>query len=395
MVPGSARNWIAANAPTMPLTKYELKMTTPLARNSLGRSPLWRRVLFVTVSAVALVASAVALQPVTHAGTTSTPTPTPTPPQFQLLDTVPLQTNARDFVTVNQALNKIYVSGNPASNLDIEVNVIDGVSFSIQDVGLGTDVSVDNKTNRYWAATIYQDSVIVRDGTTDSVVATVPIAGGFCPIQTNYDFFKNRVWASAQCSGGNDPIFAINAKTFSITAGPIDSRGVLDSSAMIANGANGRLYFSINGGLVSKRMDPTTFAVTVNAFGEVKAINALTNRLYALSGNTLQIIDGRPDPEVILRTVPLSYTPGSMGINPALTYLYTANPAGQSIEVRNPSTGALITTFSLSSFGVTPDGPMAVDSIRGRIYVIQRTPSLLLVIEDLINAYKPDCILSH
>ena len=150
MVPGSARNWIAANAPTMPLTKYELKMTTPLARNSLGRSPLWRRVLFITVSAVALVASAVALQPVTHAGTTSTPTPTPTPPQFQLLDTVPLQTNARDFVTVNQALNKIYVSGNPASNLDIEVNVIDGVSFSIQDVGLGTDVSVDNKTNRYW-----------------------------------------------------------------------------------------------------------------------------------------------------------------------------------------------------------------------------------------------------
>ena len=133
----------------------------------------------------------------------------------------------------------------------------------------------------------------------------------------------------------------------------------------------------------------------MNAFGFVNAIDASTNKLYALSGNTLQIIDGKPDPEVILKTVPLSYTPVSMGINKAFNYLYIANPAGQSIEVRNPSTGALITTFSLSSFGVTPDGPMAVDSIRGRIYVIQRTPSLLLVIEDLINAYKPDCILSH
>lgn len=370
-------------------------MATPLVRNSLSRSPLWRGVLFVIVSAVALVASAVALQSVAHAGTVSAPASTPTPHQFQLLDTVPLQTNARGSVTVNQALNKIYVSGNPSDNFDIEVNVIDGVSFVTTDVGYGDGTSVDNKTNRYWSTTIYQDSVIVRDGRTDGVITTIPIPGGVCPIQSNYDFKDNRMWVSAQCGGGNDPIFAVNAKTFVITAGPIDSGGVM--GPIIANGVNGRLYFTTtNGSTVSKRVDPTTFAVTLNAFGEVKAIDAFTNRLYALSGNTLQIINGKPDPEVILRSVPLPYTPGSMGINKAFNYLYITNPAGQSIEVRDPSTGALITTFSLSSFGVTPDGPMAIDSIRGRIYVIQYTPvSSLLVIEDLINAYQPDCILSH
>jgi outer membrane protein assembly factor BamB len=157
---------------------------------------------------------------------------------------------------------------------------------------------------------------------------------------------------------------------------------------IIANGANGRLYLTASG--VSERVNPTTFAVTSNAFGTVMAINTLTNRLYAASGNNLQIINGEPDPEVILTTVALTFTPVSMGINTALSKLYIANTDGNSIEVRNPSTGALITTFSLATFGVTGEATMAVDSIRGRIYLIVSTGSgpALLVIEDLTTARK-------
>ena len=368
------------------------------------RSPLWRRILFVTVPAGALVALAVALGPVTQAGATPTPTPTstPTPRKFKLLRTVPLQSNAWGSVTVNEALNKIYTSGNPSSNTDIEVTAIDGVTFAITDVGYGSEASVDNKTNRYWAATIYQGSVIVRDGTTNNVVRTVPIPGGVCPIQTNYEFSKNRVWASAQCGALHDPIFAIDSNTFAITAGPIDSGGVM--GPIIANGANGRLYLTEEyqgvGPQISRRVNPTTFAVTNNAFGTVRAINGFTNKLYAVPDgtNNLQIINGKPDPEVILANIPLGYSPGSLGINTALNHLYITNPAGRSIQVRSGSTGALITTFFLPN-GVTPSGAMAVDSIRGRIYVIQypsgNSGPALLVIEDLINAFKPNCILSH
>ena len=372
-------------------------MTTLLARNSPNRSPLWSRVLLVNAPAAALVAVVVVWGPVAHADTTLTPTPTPTPGEFHLLRKIPLQSNASGSVNVNQALNKIYTSGDPNSTSDLQVVVIDGTTFTPKPVGYGQQVGVDNKTNRYWAATVLQGSVIVRDGKTNSVVTTIPF--NFCPIQANYDFKDSRMWVSAQCGPGNDPVFAIDAKTFGITAGPISSGGVMGE--IIANGVNGRLYLQIleNGVEISKRVDPITFAVTVNTFGFVNAIDAVTNKLYALSGNTLQIIDGKPDPEVILKTVPLSYTPPSMGINKAFNHLYIANPAGQSIEVRNPSTGALITTFSLSAFGVTPDGPMAVDSIRGRIYVLQKKSAssgpMLLVIEDLINAFKPDCILSH
>jgi hypothetical protein len=373
----------------------QLMSTIPAMRNSRSRSPLWRRVLFVTVPAAALVA--VALQPVAQA--TPTPTPTPTPPKFKLLRTVPLQSNAWGSLTVNEALNKIYTAGNPSSNTDIEVTAIDGVTFVITDVGYGQGVSVDNKTSRYWAATIYQGSVIVRDGHTNGVVTTVPL--GYCPIQTNYDFHYNRMWASAQCGPCNDPIFAIDASTYA-TSSPIFSGGVM--AGIIANSANGRLYLAAqpgcSGPYFSKRVNPTTFAVTNNAFGRVLAINALTNKLYAVPDgtNNLQIINGAPDPEVILRTVPLSYAPGSIGINTAFNYLYITNPAGRSIQVRNGSTGAVITTFFLPA-GVRPSGPMAVDSIRGRIYVLQypsgNSGPALLVIEDLIKAFEPDCILSH
>ncbi len=109
------------------------------------------------------------------------------------------------------------------------------------------------------------------------------------------------------------------------------------------------------------------------------------------------LINGKPNPEAILATIPLSYNPGGMGININSNYLYIANPVGQSIEVRNGSTGALISTFALSTFGVTPNGAMAVDSTRSRIYVIQNPSNssgpMLLVIEDVINAVaRPQCV---
>jgi DNA-binding beta-propeller fold protein YncE len=107
--------------------------------------------------------------------------------------------------------------------------------------------------------------------------------------------------------------------------------------------------------------------------------------LYAANGTNLQIINGATNPERILTTIALSYTPASIGVNTALNHLYLANEAGKSIEVRNGSTGALIATFSLGPFGATPNGAMAVDSTRRRIYVIASSPSgpVLLVINDL------------
>src|SRR5438045_4843420 len=105
------------------------------------------------------------------------------------------------------------------------------------------------------------------------------------------------------------------------------------------------------------------------------AVNAVTNRLYAVNGTNLQIINGATNPERVLTTLALSYTPASVGVNTALNHIYLANEAAKTIEVRNGSTGALIATFSIGPFGATPNGAMAVDSIRGRIYDIASSAS--------------------
>src|SRR6266851_2721935 len=148
------------------------------------KKTIFVRLLYViTVPAAALVALAAgALEP-----DASTPDAGTIQPGFDLLATVPLQTNAQASVAVNEALNKIYTSGGASSGQDVVV--INGVTFATTDVGSGSG----------------------------------------------------------------------------------------------ANGANGRLYLQASG--VSKRVNPTTFAVTSNAFGTVRAINTLENRLYATSGN--------------------------------------------------------------------------------------------------------------
>jgi len=300
----------------------------------------------------------------------------PAPPPFNVVAHVSLQTNALAFVAVNEALNKIYTSGGASGGQDVVV--IDGASFAATDVGIGSGASVDVTTNRYWAANVYGGAALVRDGNADNIIATVPL--GFCPINTVYDSNRNREWVGAQCGPGNDPVFAVDAANFNVIAGPIYSGGVMGS--IIANGFTGRLYLTASG--VSKRVDPNTFAVTTNAFGMVMAANAVTNRLYAANGTNLQIINGATNPEKILSAIALGYSPRSMAVNTTLNHLYLVNPTLGTIEVRSGSTGSLIATFSLAPFGATPNGAMAVDSSRGRIYVIASSPTgpVLLVVKD-------------
>jgi DNA-binding beta-propeller fold protein YncE len=82
------------------------------------------------------------------------------------------------------------------------------------------------------------------------------------------------------------------------------------------------------------------------------------------------------------------YSPAYMGVNNALGHLYVSNPNNSSVEVRNSTTGSLITSFSLGS-SVLPQG-IAVDSTRGRLYVGASTTggTFLYAIEDLSTARK-------
>ena len=295
-----------------------------------------------------------------------------------ILAKIAIPSNAQSSISVNAALNKVYVSGGASS--DQHVAVIDGNTFTVTDVGSGSDANVDLKTDRYWAAGVYSGTAIVRNGTTNAEITSVNT--GFCPTVTSYDCKYRRMWVGAQCGSGNDPVFAVDPDTYGIIAGPIGTGGVL--GYIIANGGTGRLYINSSG--TSKRVNPTTFAVTTNAFGIVEAINPITNLLYAISGNNLQVINGKPDPEVILRTIPLTYNPGQMAFNTVQNHLYLGNPSGSSVEVRSGTNGSFIANFSLGA-GANPQR-MVADPVRGRLYVIVYTNagSFVYVIEDLTLA---------
>jgi len=136
------------------------------------------------------------------------------------LATVPVPSNDCCQVAVSVALNKIYVSGGYSGGQD--VFVVNGKTFKGFDVGIGSTVSVDTENNNYWAATVYGGSAVARKGRDNTKVADVNT--GDCPVNTAVDSTARRVWVGAQCGGGDDPVFVVNADTFNIVAGPIGFR---------------------------------------------------------------------------------------------------------------------------------------------------------------------------
>jgi len=294
--------------------------------------------------------------------------------------TVELPQGSCCYVAVNPALNKIYVSGGASSGQ--VVFVVDGETLKGESAGTGSGVSIDAKTGNYWAATVYGGSAIVRRGNDNLEVNTVAASEG-CPVSTAVDSKARRAWVATQCGAGSDPVFAYDADSFAPLAGPIRSGGVLGTA--VVNPATGRLYIGPSG--QSRRVNPANFEVTDNAFGVVQAVDPDKGSLYALSGENLQIVNGKPDPEKITATVDLGYSPAGVVVDHALGRLYLSNPAKSCVEVRSASSGALIGTIPLDA-GINPGG-LAVDSARKRLYVLAAKEDQHLLFVIAVGATHP------
>jgi hypothetical protein len=283
---------------------------------------------------------------------------------------VPIPANARNSVAVNQSLNRVYVSGGAAPGQIVAA--IDGTTFAVTEVGTGSGASVDDVSNRYWAGVLSPSAATVRDGTSDAEVQNVALAGG-CAFETDVDPVSRRVWVGGQCGGGNDPVWAIDADTFAVM-GPIGTGGVMGH--LIVNRATGRAYIGPSG--QPRRIHPETFAVTSNPIAVVIGVNHVTNRLYGFTtanGGDLYVIDGAPDPEVLLDVVSLPFAVGGsrIGVNTASNRLYISDPGGNAVGVVDAATHALIDRIVLGS-DIIP-GPIDVDSQRNRVHVIAATPA--------------------
>jgi DNA-binding beta-propeller fold protein YncE len=284
-------------------------------------------------------------------------------------------------VAVSRVLNRVYVSAGFSSGGTL--TVIDGQTLSVlTTISNLNGVKVDVKNDNFWTGNLAGGQVLTYSGSTNTQISANTV--GFCPGETASDSARRRIWVGAQCGAGNDPVFVFNANTFALIAGPIETGGTM--GPIIVNPSNGKLY--VESGGVSKEVDPNSFAVTPTGFGTVLAADAHKAKVFATSGNNLQIINAINDTVGI--TVPLSYTPGSqIAVNNALRHIYLLNPAANKIEVRGifeQVRAELVGTFSLGT-GNTPQG-IAADSVRGRVYVVVYSSGSYSVwaIEDLTSA---------
>ncbi len=287
-----------------------------------------------------------------------------------------------DSLALNPALNLIYQSDGFSLSASQPLTVIDGSScpitanasctYSIVTYVTGSGASVDLKNDNYWAGYgATPGSVLIYSGSTNMQVGAV--STGYCPGEVVFNGKSRIMWVGAQCGGGNDPVFAVDANTFAIIKGPIGSGGTMSTIAV--NPVTGRLYVLAGTGGVytSEEVNPKTYAVTPTSFGgTVCAINPISNLLYAVSGTNLQIINGSS--EGILHTIALGYNPSFVVDNNALHHLYVGNPTTNSIEVRSDGSGEPINKPPMPSSFPLPSGAAfanaaAVDSVRGRLYL--------------------------
>src|SRR5205085_1112702 len=277
-------------------------------------------------------------------------------------------TSADGQLVVNKVLNRVYVTAGFSSGGTL--TVIDGKTLTVlTSISNSNGVNWDVKNDNFWTGNLAGGQVLTYSGSTNIQISANTV--GFCPGETAFDCKKRRFWVGAQCGAGNDPVFVFNADTFALIAGPIATGGTM--GPIVVNPLNGKLH--IQSGGVSKEINPNTFAVTSTGLGVVLAADQHKSKLFATSGNNLQIINAATDN--VEYTIPLGYTPGSqIAVNNALRHIYLLNPAANKVEVRGITAissatdvrGQFVATFSLGT-GNTPMG-VAADAIRGRVYVV-------------------------
>jgi hypothetical protein len=301
-------------------------------------------------------------------------------------------TSATGQVVVNKVLNRVYVSAGFSSGGTL--TVVDGKTLTVvTTISNSNGVNVDIMNDNFWTGNVTGGQVLTYSGSTNTQISANTV--GFCPGETAFDCKNGRFWVGAQCGAGNDPVFVFNADTFALIAGPIATGGTM--GPIVVNPLNGKLH--VQSGGVSKEVNPTTFAVTPTALGTVLAADQHKSKLFATSGNNLQIINAATDK--VEYTIPLGYTPGSqIAVNNALRHIYLLNAAANKVEVRGITAissatdvrGQFITTFSLGT-GNMPVG-VAADAIRGLVYVVVNNSGAysLWAIEDTTSVRQCDYV---
>ena len=217
-------------------------------------------------------------------------------------------------VAVNPTTNRIYVTNDGSDN----VSVIDGTSNNVVAVVPVGDypggVAVNSTTNRIYVTNISGGSVSVVDGAVNAVVATIPL--GFSPWGVAVNPNTNRIYVAGFFSGNSVSVIygATNAVVETVPVG-------------------------IRPGV---------------------AVNPETNRIYVTNSgsNSVSVIDGATN--AVVATVPVGTTPAQAAVNPTTNRIYVAINGDDAVTVIQDSpTPSADLSGDWNATALTTSGPDA------------------------------------
>jgi YVTN family beta-propeller protein len=182
-------------------------------------------------------------------------------------------------------------------------------------------LALNPSTNRIYVSSLTGNSVSVIDGSTDTVIATVPT--GF-PTSIDVDATTNM-------------IYVVNS---------------IGASVSVIDGSSNTVVATITQGLSSP-------------FG--LSVNSVTNQIFVSnnSSNNVAVIDGATNS--VIASVPVGNNPAGVRVNSTANLIYVANNGSGTISVINGQSDTVQATFSLPQ-GAAP-GNVALDPITNHLFV--------------------------
>jgi len=219
-------------------------------------------------------------------------------------------------------------------------------------------VAVNPKMNRVYVADWQSSSLTVIDGSTNNIIASIPVVQRPAGVAVNPN--TNRTYVTSDNYRGVSVVDEIsNTLEYTIDAPP--------ALAIAVNPVTNRIYTA--GGTTLTVIDGSTNTIvgtaTVGFVPTGIGVNTVTNRIYVGSQNTndVTVIDGSTD--AVLATISVPFMPALFGVdvNPTTNRIYVANDGP--ISVIDGSTNTVIANIPVSG---TFTG-LAVNPALNEVYV--------------------------
>src|SRR5215472_16870397 len=278
-------------------------------------------------------------------------------------------------IAVNSATNRIYVANRGHGVDPGSVMVIEGSTNSVigtVTAGFGPcEIAVNSITNKIYLTNSDDASVTVIDGATNTT-QTINLGVGNFPCGLAVDAATNQIYVCNSASDSADTtgsLTIIDGETNKTSAIPLNSALGDATFRSAVNPTTNKVY--VSGGNIVTIVDVATLTSSTIPAGSdvgVIALNANTNKVYVAdnkptsSPNFVAVIDGAT---LDTLTVPTGQYPGVIALDEATNQIYVLNRDSGTVTVID---GASNSTDTLG-VGMSPSGA-ALNPVTHRVYVI-------------------------